>query len=206
MKAAFVPQGKPRGPLGGFPKQSPVREPGLDARGAGAVESSPASQLSSGTEAPATRIGPGGWKVAWEDGKYSKRLSHLLRTILEKAAREADGEPVHRGAFQQGSRLTLPVQPGATEATHTAGAAGAEGEGRGNGREDQVLLKYCLALTAALVVSMLAAMIACCLLIRRWRQSNQCLAAADGAQHDVRGYSLPSEGRPAFLKGPGRWR
>lgn len=31
--------------------------------------------------------GPGGWKVAWEDGKYSKRLSNLLMKIMAKAAR-----------------------------------------------------------------------------------------------------------------------
>ncbi|XP_048813934.1 nascent polypeptide-associated complex subunit alpha, muscle-specific form-like isoform X2 [Lagopus muta] len=125
VKTAVVPRGKPGGPLGELPKRSPVPEPGLDARGAGGAESTPASQPSSRTEAPAARMGPGGWKVAWEDGKYSKRLSNLLMKIMAKAAREADGEPVHRAAFQHGSRLTPPVQLGGTEATHTTGAPGA---------------------------------------------------------------------------------
>ncbi|XP_019466953.1 formin-like protein 20 [Meleagris gallopavo] len=145
------------------------------------------------------------WRKTREGGKYPQTLSHMLMKIMkDKAARETDGEPVHRDAFQQGSHRTPPILPGETEATHTTGAPGVDGEGHVNATEDEDILKYCLALTAALLVSMLAAMITFCLVIRRCRQRNQLLAAAARAQPDAHGCTSHSDGRPALLKVPAR--
>ncbi|XP_048785898.1 uncharacterized protein LOC125686200 isoform X1 [Lagopus muta] len=62
VDAAFVPQGKPRGPLGEAPKRSPVAEPGLDARG------------------PERR------REAWRIGEYPQRLCHVLKEMVEEKA------------------------------------------------------------------------------------------------------------------------
>ncbi|XP_031461814.1 methyl-CpG-binding domain protein 6-like [Phasianus colchicus] len=193
------------GCLGGLPERSPVPEPAVDARGVSGVEWDPASQLSFRTEAPATRMGPERLRKTRERGKYPQTLSHMLMKIMkDKAAHETDIEPVHRDAFQQGSHRTLPVPLGETEATHTTGAPGVDGEGHANATEDEDLLKYCLALTAALLVSMLAAMITFCLVIRRCRQRNQHLAAAAGAWPDAHGHNSHLDGQPALLKVPDR--
>ncbi|XP_015706587.1 uncharacterized protein LOC107307584 isoform X1 [Coturnix japonica] len=63
----FVPQGKPRGPLGGLPEWRPVPEPGVDARGVGSIGWDPSSLLSSRTEAPAAPKGPERQKEALEE-------------------------------------------------------------------------------------------------------------------------------------------
>ncbi|XP_019467439.1 uncharacterized protein LOC109365179 [Meleagris gallopavo] len=202
VDTVFVPQGKPRGPPGGLPEWSPVAKLGLDARG------------------PERR------KEALKSGKYPQRLSHVLKKIMkEKAAHETDGEPVHRDAFQRGSRLTLHVPSGETEATHTTGAPvlsepqkaqhnwiygfflknpGVDAEGRANAEQVKDAQKLYLELAVSVPVSLLLGMILCCLLFWWCRKRKQRLAAADEAQDDASSDSSQSDEESADLEWPDR--
>ncbi|XP_042668867.1 serine/arginine repetitive matrix protein 1-like isoform X1 [Centrocercus urophasianus] len=192
----------PAGLLGEVPKRSPVAEHGLDARG------------------------PEIWKETSRTGRYSQRLSHVLKKIMkEKAAHEADGEPEHRDAFQAGSRRTAHVPPGETEAKHTTGAPvllepqeaqynwirgfflknpGVDDEGRANTKQVKDAQKLYLELAASVPVSLLLVMILCCVLFWWCRKRKQRLAAADGARDDSSSYSSPSEEESADLEWPDR--
>ncbi|OXB71615.1 UNVERIFIED_CONTAM: hypothetical protein H355_006150, partial [Colinus virginianus] len=76
MEIAFVPWGKPRGPLGGLPEWSHVPELGVDARGSER------------------------WKKTLERGKYPQRLSHAIKKIMkDKAARVLPREVQHNRIY-----------------------------------------------------------------------------------------------------------
>ncbi|XP_040510533.1 wiskott-Aldrich syndrome protein homolog 1-like isoform X7 [Gallus gallus] len=159
-------------------------------RGAGGVEWDPASQLSSMPEAPATPMGPERRKEALGKGKYPQRLSHILKKIMKEKAAHVLSEP--REA--QHNRIYDPFLKN----------PGVDGEGRAKAEQIKATQKYYLELAAAVPVSLLLGMILCCLLIWRWRQRNQRLAAADEARDDSSSSSSESDEQPAHLEGPKR--
>ncbi|XP_072206046.1 uncharacterized protein [Excalfactoria chinensis] len=192
----------PAGLLGALSVQSRVPEPGVDARAPSGVEWDPASQLSSRTEAPATRMVPEKQKEAPKRGKYLQTLPPLLMKIMKDNAREIGGQPVHRITFQNGRVHTLPVALVEEEAVHTTAtpAPGVVGEGHANAAEDNFVVKYCLGFGAAVLVTMLIAMFSCYRLIRQRRQINQRLAEAAEAERIARSYTSRLDRRLARLK------
>ncbi|XP_040399293.1 uncharacterized protein LOC121063051 isoform X13 [Cygnus olor] len=75
-------------------------------------------------------------------------------------------------------------------------APGVDGENNANTAKPQNFQSYCIEGAAAFLVPLLLVTVTCCVLIRRWRQKNQCLAAAQAAQTDTRSRSVSPYRRP----------
>ncbi|XP_040399488.1 serine/arginine repetitive matrix protein 1-like [Cygnus olor] len=131
--------------------------------------------------------------------KPSLLSSHIIEKIrkdLEKAAPGMVRETVPKEVLWQGSGRTLPLPGKRTEATQATATPGVDGENNANTAKPQNFQSYCIEGAAAFLVPLLLVTVACCVLIRRWRQKNQRLAAAQAAQTDTRSRSVSPYRRP----------
>ncbi|XP_040399476.1 uncharacterized protein LOC121063182 isoform X2 [Cygnus olor] len=162
-------------------------------------EGDPGSQMGSRTEALGDGLGPLRAKDKDERIKPSLLCSHIIEKIwkdLEEAAPGMVRETVPKEVLWQGSGRTLPLPGKRTEATQATATPGVDGENNANTAKPQNFGSYCIEGTAAFLVPLLLVTVACCVLIWRWRQKNQRLAAAQAAQTDTCSRSVSLYMRP----------
>ncbi|XP_040551151.1 uncharacterized protein LOC107054716 isoform X6 [Gallus gallus] len=173
----FVPQGKPRGPLGQSTAWNRVPEPGVDAGGVTGGVGDPASPLRSrmrgspsshmevrpGKALPSPQLfpvleprwnprGPERGKDTSRRGRYSPRSSPGLKELLkemEKAARGSD-QPSAQDALRFGSHPTLPVSARGTQTAPTTGMPGVDA-----GKNTRAVLQEFLQVHFTLVITVL---------------------------------------------------
>ncbi|XP_040399313.1 titin-like isoform X30 [Cygnus olor] len=149
------------------------------------------------TEATQATPGPLTAKENAELRKSSPTSSDIVEDIIKELEEAAPGmvrETVPKEVLWQGSGRTLPLPGKRTEATQAT--PGVDGENNANTAKPQNFQSYCIEGAAAFLVPLLLVTVACCVLIRRWRQKNQRLAAAQAAQTDTRSRSVSPYRQP----------
>ncbi|XP_040399309.1 uncharacterized protein LOC121063051 isoform X28 [Cygnus olor] len=151
------------------------------------------------TEATQATPGPLTAKENAELRKSSPTSSDIVEDIIKELEEAAPGmvrETVPKKVLWQGSGRTLLLPGKRTEATQATARPGVDGENNANTAKPQNFQSYCIEGAAAFLVPLLLVTVTCCVLIRRWRQKNQCLAAAQAAQTDTRSRSVSPYRRP----------
>ncbi|KAM9168770.1 uncharacterized protein V3H86_013446 [Mergus octosetaceus] len=135
----------------------------------------------------------------------SPASSDIVEEIIKELAKAAPGmarQTVPKEVLWKLNGRTLPLSGKGAEATQATAAPGVDGENTANTAEPPNYRSYCIEGAAAFLVPLLVVTVACCVLIRRWRQKNQRLAAAQAAQSDSRGRSLSPSRRPEHRARP----
>ncbi|XP_071888290.1 uncharacterized protein [Anas platyrhynchos] len=120
--------------------------------------------------------------------KASPASSDIIEDIVKELAKAAPGiarETVPKEVLWKLNSRTLPLPGKRAKAAQATATPGVD-ENKAKTTEPPNYRRYCIEGAAAFLVPLLLGTVACCVLIRRWRQKNRRLAAAQAAQSSLR--------------------